>query len=99
MVKKNNLLLASLSILVLLSLFCKKGPGEENYLEPINVSNNPARSIEPSIAVDSKGTVHLVWTDYTPGEEQIFTLLSLKAMFGQFPLMSLIPIKVQGVHP
>jgi len=64
--------LASLSILVLLSLFCKKGPGEENYLKPINVSNNPARSIEPSIAVDSKGTVHLVWTDYTPGKRQIF---------------------------
>jgi hypothetical protein len=72
MVKKNNLFLASLSILVLLSLFCKKGPGEENYLKPINVSNNPGRSERPSIAVDSKGTVHLVWTDDTPGNEEIF---------------------------
>lgn len=61
---------------VLLALFslaslCKKPEDEENYLEPVNVSNNPSRSENPSIAVDSKGTVHLVWNDDTPGNEEI----------------------------
>ena len=56
---------------------CKKHENEDEYLEPVNISNNPGRSVDPSIAVDSKGTVHLVWADYTPGDgkEQIFYAL------------------------
>jgi hypothetical protein len=94
MVKKNNLLLASLSILVLLSLFCKKEP---DYPEPINVSNNPGRSEWPSIAVDSKGTVHLVWTDDTPygqaaGDQQI--LYAFKPKGGSWS----IPVNVSNTR-
>ena len=57
--------------LVSLSSLCKK-PNDDNYLEPVNVSNDSGRSEHPSIAVDSRGTVHLVWDDNTPGNEEIF---------------------------
>ncbi len=56
--------------LVSLSSLCKK-PNDDN-LEPTNVSNNSGNSENPSIAVDSKNTVHLVWNDDTPGNEEIF---------------------------
>lgn len=56
---------------IFLSSLCKRKP-DENYLEPINVSNNSGRSENPSIAVDSRNTVHLVWNDDTPGNEEIF---------------------------
>ncbi|MCX7785008.1 MAG: hypothetical protein N2201_02085 [candidate division WOR-3 bacterium] len=62
-------LVVLLAIIVSLSSFCKRKP-EENYLEPVNVSNNSGRSENPSIAVDSRGTVHLVWTDNTYGIQQ-----------------------------
>jgi len=61
----------SLILLVLLTAsLCKTKP-QDDYLEPVNVSNNPGRSEEPSIAVDSRGTVHLVWCDNSPGNEEI----------------------------
>lgn len=58
-----------LAVIISLSSLCKRKP-EENYLEPINISNNSGRSENPSIAVDSRNTVHLVWTDNTPGIAQ-----------------------------
>jgi hypothetical protein len=36
----------------------------------VNVSHNAGTSEQPACAVDSRGTVHLVWTDNTPGIEQ-----------------------------
>ena len=58
-------------VFITLTSCCKKHP-EENYLEPVNISNNSGRSENPSIAVDSKGTLHLVWNDDSPGNEEIF---------------------------
>jgi hypothetical protein len=58
-------------VIISISSLCKRKP-EENYLEPVNVSNNPGRSENPSIAVDSNNTVHLVWHDDAPGNEEIF---------------------------
>ncbi|MFO7676307.1 MAG: hypothetical protein R6X12_08340, partial [bacterium] len=57
-------------VLVLAGLMCLALGGkcgwfqeEPPLLEPVNVSNSPGRSEDPSIAVDSRGTAHLVWTD------------------------------------
>lgn len=67
-----NFKLTSLCLLILLSLslLCKKEPNED-YLEPVNVSGEWANASEgfypPSLAIDSKGTLHLVWTDDTTG--------------------------------
>jgi len=58
-------------VVISLSSLCKNKP-DENYLEPVNVSNNSGRSENPSIAVDSRNTVHLVWNDDTPGNEEIY---------------------------
>jgi hypothetical protein len=58
-------------VVISISSLCKRKP-EENYLESVNVSNNSGRSENPSIAVDSNNTVHLVWNDDTPGNEEIF---------------------------
>jgi hypothetical protein len=44
-------------------------PPHDEYLQPVNISNNAGRSEDPACAVDSRGTVHLVWTDNTPGLE------------------------------
>ncbi len=63
-------LILSLALISLSSL-CKKSD-DDDYLEPTNVSNNSGRSESPSIAVDSKNTVHLVWDDDTPGNKEIF---------------------------
>jgi hypothetical protein len=70
-VSYSKLLLFFISILVC-TILCKKKPSEENYLEPINISSNSGLSENPSIAVDSKGTLHLVWNDDSPGNEEIF---------------------------
>jgi hypothetical protein len=66
-----NLILFCLVAILACASLCKKKP-QDNYLEPVNVSNNSGRSENPSIAVDSKGTLHLVWNDDTPGNEEIF---------------------------
>ncbi|MBS4016396.1 MAG: hypothetical protein KGZ86_08200 [Candidatus Latescibacteria bacterium] len=69
--KFGRIVLVLFVVIVSLSSLCKHKP-EENYLEPVNVSNNSGRSERPSIAVDSRNTVHLVWNDDTPGNEEIF---------------------------
>ncbi len=56
--------------IISLSSLCKNR--EENYLEPVDVSSDSGQSKNPSIAVDSRGTVHLVWNDDTPGNEEIY---------------------------
>jgi BNR repeat-like domain len=39
---------------------------------PQNVSSNPGASYGPLTAVDSKGGINIVWTDYTPGYYAVF---------------------------
>jgi len=33
---------------------------------------NAGRSIRPAIATDSSGNIHVVWNDYTPGNEEVY---------------------------
>jgi len=60
-----KLILVLVVVIISISSLCKRKP--DNNLEPTNVSNNSGRSENPSIAVDSRNTVHLVWNDNTPG--------------------------------
>jgi uncharacterized repeat protein (TIGR01451 family) len=39
---------------------------------PRNIANTPAESAQPTIAVEEAGTVHVAWTDSTPGQAAIF---------------------------
>ena len=59
-------------VIISISSLCKKKTDEnDNYLEPVNVSNDSGCSENPSVAIDSRNTVHLVWDDDTPGNEEI----------------------------
>ena len=40
--------------------------------DPRNVSRSPGLSYAPSIAIDNEGNVHLVWSDDTPGNYEVF---------------------------
>jgi flagellar hook assembly protein FlgD len=45
-----------------------------NFAAPFNVTNNQGISIGPDLAVDSAGTLYMVWQDTTPGNyEAMFT--------------------------
>ncbi len=39
---------------------------------PLNISSTPERSTGPQLAVDREGNVHVVWSDYTPGNSEVF---------------------------
>ncbi|MBM3149476.1 MAG: hypothetical protein FJZ88_05535, partial [Chloroflexi bacterium] len=39
----------------------------DSWSTPINVSNDPADSLAPRIAIDGGKTLHIVWQHYTPG--------------------------------
>jgi hypothetical protein len=54
-----------LACLLLVSGTCDKPGDEVNILEPVNISNTANRSEDPSCAVDSRGTVHVVWNEQT----------------------------------
>lgn len=75
-IPSRNLLLFFLVAIIACASVCKKPQTNENYLEPINVSNSPGSAwYEPSIIIDSKGNIHLVWTEDSTGvcdNEQIF---------------------------
>jgi hypothetical protein len=68
-------LAAAARMLALVALACLVTAGvcrdrEDPGPIPENVSNNAGCSEDASMAVDSRGTVHLAWTDNTPGLEQ-----------------------------
>jgi hypothetical protein len=72
--------LAILSILlVLLFASCSGGGG---WSSAANVSSSEGDSFGPSMAIDNNENVHLVWYDYTPGNNDIF--YSSKAGNGSF---------------
>jgi hypothetical protein len=52
-------------------------------LERVNVSHNPGNSTDPHAVVDSRGTVHLVWTDQEEGQNEK-TLYAYKPQGGQW---------------
>ncbi|MFC1926656.1 hypothetical protein ACFLWV_02770 [Chloroflexota bacterium] len=63
--------LAIVLILLILPLLIGCGGGSE-LSSPLNVSNSENESSGPCLAVDSTGTLHLAWYDYTPGNNDIF---------------------------
>ncbi len=89
-----------LCLLILFSFFgCKKKPGEDyDYLKPVNVSNTPLRSNFPSIGVDSKGTVHLVWTEDVGGAEEHIRYAK-KEKDGNWTESVAIPYSLRGRFP
>jgi hypothetical protein len=42
------------------------------FSPPQNVSSNPGASSYPQVAVDSKGSINIVWLDSTPGYNAVF---------------------------
>jgi hypothetical protein len=53
-------------------VFYASKPPATGWTSPINIANTPGDSIRPEIALDSGGTPHVVWYDYTPGRSDIF---------------------------
>jgi len=49
-----------------------KKPANGNWTPPQNISHTSGTSSSPDIAVASDGTVHIVWTDNTPGTPTIY---------------------------
>ena len=52
--------------------FSRSTDGGATFSTPQNLSNDPAGSSSPQIAVDSSGNINVVWQDNTPGNYQIF---------------------------
>ena len=44
----------------------------QTFSSPLNLSANPGSSTFPHLAVDSGGSINIVWTDTTPGNQDIF---------------------------
>ena len=67
-------------VLLFLSLFsCRKldmdsdrNNSQQEEWDPRNVSRSPGLSYAPSIAIDNEGNVHLLWSDATPGNYEVF---------------------------
>ncbi|MBI4295413.1 MAG: hypothetical protein HY669_04520 [Chloroflexi bacterium] len=54
-------------------------PQGKTWAKPVNVSNSKGDSADVTMAIDRKDTVHLAWTDNTPGNWDIFyTALTAK---------------------
>jgi hypothetical protein len=47
-------------------------PAGGTWSPPINASNTPRASWEPTLAAATDGTLHLAWLDYTPGNFTVF---------------------------
>lgn len=67
-----------------LSLFCKKSI--ITTTDSINVSNLSRMSSDPYIAVDSKGTVHIVWEEYYVFWSEILYIFKPKGIFFSIPI-------------
>src|SRR3981189_2866903 len=52
--------------------FSRSTDGGATFSTPQNLSNSPAGSSSPQIAVDSGGNINVVWVDNTPSNYQIF---------------------------
>jgi hypothetical protein len=42
------------------------------FSTPLNLSNNSGTSFSPHMVVDSSGNINVVWTDMTPGNDDVF---------------------------
>src|SRR5882762_5367052 len=71
--------------------FSHSTDGGATFSPPQNVSNNPGVSYYPQVAVDSKGSINVVWEDYTPGNYDIFFTRSVS-----LSALSLDPSTVAG---
>ena len=60
-------------ISLIISTGCHKNPtGDGETYDPRNITRNPSSKANPSMCIDINGTVHLVWSDDTPGNKEIF---------------------------
>jgi hypothetical protein len=53
-------------------LYSKSTDGGATWSAVVNISNNSGGSFSPAIIVDSGNNLHVVWTDTTPGNYDIF---------------------------
>ena len=51
--------------------FSRSTDGGATFSAPQNLSNNVGSSFSPAIALDSGGNINVVWTDNTPGHDDI----------------------------
>lgn len=51
--------------------FTKSTDGGNTFSKPLNLSNNPGLSYQPSISIDENNTVYIVWTDNSQGNYNI----------------------------
>jgi hypothetical protein len=51
--------------------YCERSPNGK-WSSPQNISNTAGRSGSPQLAVSGSGTVHVVWSDLTPGHVDIY---------------------------
>jgi hypothetical protein len=47
-------------------------PSDGSWSTPVNISNNDGSSVFPDIATDSNNGLHVVWSDWTPGNLTIY---------------------------
>ena len=65
------LVLALMSSLVGVALPAAVSADDE-WSTPLNISNSAGAAVDPDIAVDGAGNVHVVWADHTPGNYDVF---------------------------
>jgi hypothetical protein len=61
---------------------CRRDSEEE--LDILNISNTPGLSLNPAIAVDSRGTFYVVWEDWLPVPESLFILMASRPPGGEW---------------
>jgi hypothetical protein len=70
-------------------LFARSNSTAVNFDEPVNVSNNPGQSLNPTVAA-SGATVYVAWRDSSQGNNEIYLARSINngATFGNFTDLS-----------
>jgi len=53
-------------------IFYSKFSGSSWLAKPVNISRNTGNSYSHQIQIDSSGNPHVVWRDYTPGNQDIY---------------------------
>jgi hypothetical protein len=55
-------------------LYASKGPEQEDWSAPVNISSTLGSSYWPAIAVDGQGNVHVAWEDGSTGRDILYAL-------------------------
>jgi hypothetical protein len=58
-------------------IFCLRSKdGGDTWLKNKRITWNAGASLDPAIAIDSSDCIHLVWSDKTPGNHEIYYMMS-----------------------